>query len=97
MSELLRVEGLKIAIEGKEILKGLDLTIRTGEIHVIMGSNGAGKSTLFNAVMGNPTYEVTAGRIFLKGKILRMNRLMNVRKQAFSWLFNHLLPCKVFP
>ncbi|EGS36695.1 MULTISPECIES: Fe-S cluster assembly ATPase SufC [Megasphaera] len=68
MSELLRVEGLKIAIEGKEILKGLDLTIRTGEIHVIMGSNGAGKSTLFNAVMGNPTYEVTAGRIFFEGK-----------------------------
>lgn len=68
MSELLRVEGLKIAIEGKEILKGLDLTIRTGEIHVIMGSNGAGKSTLFNAIMGNPTYEVTAGRIFFEGK-----------------------------
>ena len=64
MSELLRVEGLKIAVEGKEILKGLDLTVRTGEIHVIMGSNGAGKSTLFNAVMGNPNYVVTAGHIF---------------------------------
>ena len=68
MSELLRVEGLKIAVEGKEILKGLDLTVRTGEIHVIMGSNGAGKSTLFNAVMGNPNYVVTAGHIFFEGK-----------------------------
>ena len=52
MSELLRVEGLHIAVEGKEILKGLDLTINTGETHVIMGSNGAGKPTLFNAIMG---------------------------------------------
>ena len=61
MSELLRVEGLHVAVEGKEILKGLDLVINKGETHVIMGSNGAGKSTLFNAVMGNPKYVVTAG------------------------------------
>ena len=68
MSELLRVEGLHIAVEGKEILKGLDLTINTGETHVIMGSNGAGKSTLFNAIMGNPKYVVTAGKIFFEGQ-----------------------------
>lgn len=68
MSELLRVEGLHIAVEGKEILRGLDLTINTGETHVIMGSNGAGKSTLFNAIMGNPKYKVTAGKIFFEGK-----------------------------
>lgn len=68
MSELLRVEGLHIAVEGKEILKGLDLTINTGETHVIMGSNGAGKSTLLNAIMGNPKYVVTAGKIFFEGQ-----------------------------
>ncbi len=68
MSELIRVEGLKVAVEGKEILKGLDLTINTGETHVIMGSNGAGKSTLFNAIMGNPKYVVTDGKIFFEGK-----------------------------
>lgn len=68
MSELIRVEGLKVAVEGKEILKGLDLTINTGETHVIMGSNGAGKSTLFNAIMGNPKYVITEGKIFFEGK-----------------------------
>ncbi|ERT60416.1 MULTISPECIES: Fe-S cluster assembly ATPase SufC [Megasphaera] len=68
MSELVRVEGLKVAVEGKEILKGLDLVINKGETHVIMGSNGAGKSTLFHAIMGNPSYKVTAGRIFFEGK-----------------------------
>ena len=68
MSELLRVEGLHVAVEGKEILKGLDLVINKGETHVIMGSNGAGKSTLFNAVMGSPKYVVTAGHIYHEGK-----------------------------
>ena len=68
MSELLRVEGLKVAVEGKEILKGLDLVINQGETHVIMGSNGAGKSTLFNTIMGNPKYVVTEGHIYFEGK-----------------------------
>lgn len=68
MGELLRVEGLKVAVEGKEILKGLDLQINAGETHVIMGSNGAGKSTLFNSVMGNPKYVVTAGKIYFEGR-----------------------------
>ena len=57
-----------MAVEGKEILKGLDLVINKGETHVIMGSNDAGKSTLFNAVMVNPKYVVTAGHIYLEGK-----------------------------
>lgn len=68
MSELLRVEGLQVAVEGKTILNGLDLVINKGETHVIMGSNGAGKSTLFNAIMGNPKYVVTSGHIYFEGK-----------------------------
>ncbi len=68
MSELLRVEGLKVAVDGKEILKGVDLVINEGETHVIMGSNGAGKSTLFNAIMGNPKYVTTEGKIYFEGR-----------------------------
>ena len=68
MSELLRIEGLKVSVEGKKILKGMDLTINYGETHVVMGSNGAGKSTLFNTVMGNPSYVVTAGKIYFEGQ-----------------------------
>ena len=68
VAELLRVENLHVAVEGKEILKGIDLTINPGEIHVVMGTNGAGKSTLANAIMGNPIYEVTEGKITFDGK-----------------------------
>lgn len=66
--ELLKIENLRTQVEDKDILKGLDLTINTGEIHVIMGPNGAGKSTLANAIMGNPTYAVTEGRVFFEGE-----------------------------
>lgn len=68
MAELLRVENLHVSVEGKEILKGIDLTINKGEIHVVMGTNGAGKSTLANAIMGNPVYEVTEGTITFEGE-----------------------------
>lgn len=68
MAELLRVENLHVAVEEKEILKGIDLTINAGEIHVVMGTNGAGKSTLANAIMGNPAYTVTEGKIVFDGK-----------------------------
>lgn len=68
MAELLKIQGLKVEVEGKEILKGVDLTVNAGETHVIMGSNGAGKSTLFNAVMGNPKYKITGGSIYFEGQ-----------------------------
>ena len=68
LSELLKIENLKVSVETKEILKGVDLTIRRGEIHVVMGTNGAGKSTLVNAIMGNPLYTVEDGRILLEGE-----------------------------
>lgn len=61
----LRIDDLHVEIDGKEILKGLDLQVQKGEVHVIMGPNGAGKSTLANILMGHPKYEVTAGKFSL--------------------------------
>lgn len=61
------IEGLKATIEGKEILKGINLEIKGGEIHAIMGPNGTGKSTLASTLMGHPKYEVTEGSVTLDG------------------------------
>jgi Fe-S cluster assembly ATP-binding protein len=61
------VHDLHVAVEGKEILKGLSLEVRKGEVHAIMGPNGSGKSTFANTLMGHPKYEVTAGDIRYKG------------------------------
>jgi Fe-S cluster assembly ATP-binding protein len=69
MSELV-IKNLHVSIEGKEILKGLDLTIKQGEIHAIMGPNGTGKSTLAYTLMGHPSYTVTGGEITFKGQNL---------------------------
>lgn len=67
MSTEFVIRGLKAEIEGKEILKGIDLKIQGGEIHAIMGPNGTGKSTLASALMGHPKYEVTEGEVTLNG------------------------------
>ena len=63
----LEIIDLHVGIDGKEILKGVNLTINTGEIHAIMGPNGTGKSTLSSAIMGHPSYEVTQGEVLLDG------------------------------
>ena len=66
--ELLRVSGLTASVDEKEILHGIDLSVAQGETHVLMGPNGAGKSTLGHVVMGDPTYNVTAGSIVFNGQ-----------------------------
>ena len=67
------IKDLHVEIEGKEILKGVNLTINTNEIHAIMGPNGTGKSTLASAIMGHPKYEVTSGTIKLDGEDVLRN------------------------
>ena len=65
MSERLEIKDVHVAVEGQEILKGVDLTIGRGEVHALMGPNGSGKSTLGYAIMGHPSYEVTEGSVEL--------------------------------
>jgi len=64
----LEIKDLFVSIEGKQILKGLNLTVNKGEVHAIMGPNGTGKSTLAYTLMGHPLYQVTSGEIWFKGE-----------------------------
>ncbi len=68
MPSEIKVENLHVSVEGKEILKGVNLTIKQGEIHALMGPNGSGKSTLSFTIMGHPKYVVTKGKVLLDGK-----------------------------
>ena len=68
MTNILEIKDLYARVPEKEILKGLNLTIKTGEVNVIMGPNGTGKSTLASIIMGKRSYEVTKGDIILDGK-----------------------------
>ncbi|CAC5845649.1 TPA: Fe-S cluster assembly ATPase SufC [Staphylococcus aureus] len=84
MASTLEIKDLHVSIEDKEILKGVNLTINTDEIHAIMGPNGTGKSTLSSAIMGHPSYEVTKGEVLLDGvNILELE----VDERAKSGLF----------
>jgi len=64
----LEIEGLRAEVEGKPILRGIDLVVRQGETHALMGPNGSGKSTLSNVIMGRPGYVVTGGRVVFNGE-----------------------------
>ncbi|MFZ1062740.1 MAG: Fe-S cluster assembly ATPase SufC [Acidimicrobiales bacterium] len=67
MTSTLRIEGLRVEVAGKEVLKGFDLTMHSGEVHAIMGPNGSGKSTLAHALSGHPGYTVLGGSVTLDG------------------------------
>ncbi|MCH5176636.1 MAG: Fe-S cluster assembly ATPase SufC [Prevotellaceae bacterium] len=81
---MLEIKNLHATVAGKEILKGVNLTIRDGEIHALMGTNGAGKSTLSNVIVGHPAYEVTEGSITFNGQDLLA---MKTEERAHAGIF----------
>ena len=84
MKTLLEIRNLHASVAGKEILKGLNLTVHEGEVHAIMGPNGAGKSTLSAILTGNPNYTVTEGEVFFRGKdLLAMAPEVRAREGVF--------------
>ncbi len=81
---MLVIKNLKANVEGKEILKGINLEVKAGEIHAIMGPNGSGKSTLANVLTGNENYEVTDGEVLFDGKnLLEMDPETRAREGVF--------------
>jgi ABC-type transport system involved in Fe-S cluster assembly, ATPase component len=80
----LKIKNLHVQVEGREILKGVELEINSREIHVLMGPNGSGKTSLSLAIMGHPKYKITEGKILLDGEdITNLETYEKVRKGLF--------------
>jgi Fe-S cluster assembly ATP-binding protein len=99
MSSALVIKDLRVSIDDKPILKGLNLEVKLGEVHAIMGPNGSGKSTMAYALAGHPRYEVEGGEVWMDGINLLELEPMNGPEWVFSWLFNTppLFPGSVWP
>ena len=81
---MLKIEDLHVSIKDREILKGVNLEVKAGEVHAIMGPNGTGKSTLASAIAGKSGYEVTQGNVWFKGKTCWICRLRTAPEKASS-------------
>ena len=84
MKSELKLKNIHVLAEGKEIVSGVDLNMKSGEVHIIMGRNGSGKSTIVNALMGHPKYEVTDGEMLLDGEdIIKLSTEKKAKKGIF--------------
>ena len=89
MSILLSINDLKVSVEGKQILKGVNLQVKRGQVHAIMGPNGSGKSTLANTLMGNPKYRLDGGQILFEGKDLDALSIDKRAREGIFLAFQH--------
>lgn len=87
MESLLKVQNLYVATPDREILKGINLNVKKGEVHVIMGPNGAGKSTLANAILSNPLYKKTAGKIVFDAQDITNNSTDEIARKGIFMSF----------
>ena len=87
---MLEIRNLHAAIDGKEILKGINLSVKPGEVHAIMGPNGSGKSTLSQVLAGNEAFEVTEGECCSTVKICWKWNRKNAPAKVYSWRFSIL-------
>ena len=95
---MLKIEDLHVSIEGKEILKGVNLEVKKGEIHAIMGRNGSGKTTTANVIMGHPDFDVEKGDVILEGESLleleaRERARKGMKQESTRHIYKFVLIC----